>query len=130
MVPSTCVNYEVTTTVTHWGQDKMTVIVKYIFLNENVRIPIKFSLKFVAKHPINNISSLLQIMASYASPGLNSSPPSAAYMRQWIGSPMVQVMACRLFRAKPLPEAMLAYCQLNSWEHTSVKYESEFYHFH
>ena len=25
---------------------------------------------------------------------------------------------------------MLAYCQLNSWEHISVKFESEFYHFH
>ena len=25
---------------------------------------------------------------------LNSSPPSAAYMRQWIGSTLVQIMAC------------------------------------
>ena len=39
-------------------------------------------------------------------------------------------MACHLFGAKPLHEPMLAYCQLNSWEHTSVKFESEFYHFH
>ena len=39
-------------------------------------------------------------------------------------------MACHLFDAKPLHEPMLAYCQLNSWEHTSVKFESEFYHFH
>ena len=29
---------------------------------------------------------------------------------------MVQVMACRLFGAKPSPEQMLAYCQLDSWE--------------
>ena len=28
---------------------------------------------------------------------LNSSPPSAPYMRQWIGSTYVQIMACRLF---------------------------------
>ena len=27
---------------------------------------------------------------------MNSSPPSAAYMRQWIGSALVQIMACRL----------------------------------
>ena len=27
---------------------------------------------------------------------LNSSPPSAAYMRQWIGSALVKIMACRL----------------------------------
>ena len=32
----------------------------------------------------------------------NSSPPSAAYLRQWIGSALVQIMACRLFGAKPL----------------------------
>ena len=31
---------------------------------------------------------------------LNSFPPSAAYMRQWTGSALVQVMACRLFGAK------------------------------
>ena len=51
-------------------------------------------------------------------------------MRQWIGSSLVQVMACRLFGAKPLPEPMLVYCQLDSWEQVSVKFESEFYHFH
>ena len=27
---------------------------------------------------------------------------------------LVQVMACRLFGAKPLPEPMLAYCQLDT----------------
>ena len=34
-----------------------------IFLNENVWIPIKISLKFVPKGPINNIPVLVQIMA-------------------------------------------------------------------
>ena len=34
-----------------------------IFLNENVRISIKISLKFVPKGPINNIPALVQIMA-------------------------------------------------------------------
>ena len=38
-------------------------IFKYIFLNENVWISIKISLKFVPKVPINNIPSLVQIMA-------------------------------------------------------------------
>ena len=60
---------------------------------------------------------------------LNSSPPSAAYM-QWTGSPLAQVMACRLSGAKPLPEPMLAYCQLDSREYISVKFESEYYYFH
>ena len=62
--------------------------------------------------------------------GLNSSLPSAAYKRQWTGSALFQLMACRLFGAKPLPEQMLAYCQLDSWEQISVKFEFEFYHFH
>ena len=36
---------------------------KRIFLNENVRISNKISLKFVPKGPINNIPALVQIMA-------------------------------------------------------------------
>ena len=36
---------------------------KHIFLNENVRISIKISLKFVPKGPFNNNSALVQIMA-------------------------------------------------------------------
>ena len=60
---------------------------------------------------------------------INSSPPRSAYMRQWTGSALLQIMACRLFGAKPLPEPMLAYCQLDSWEQISVKFESEFYRF-
>ena len=36
---------------------------KRTFLNENVRIPIKNSLKFVRKDPINNIPAMVQIMA-------------------------------------------------------------------
>ena len=54
-------------------------IFKCIFLNKNVWIPIKISLKFVPKRPINNIPAMVQIMAwrrpvyrrIYASLGLN-----------------------------------------------------------
>ena len=38
-------------------------IFKSIFLNENVRISISISLKFVLKGPISNIPALIQIMA-------------------------------------------------------------------
>ena len=38
-------------------------IFKCIFLNENVWIPIKISLKFVPMGPINNIPAMVQIMA-------------------------------------------------------------------
>ena len=43
----------------HFADD----IFKRIFVNENVRISIKISLKFVPKGPINNIPALVQIMA-------------------------------------------------------------------
>ena len=38
-------------------------IFKRNFLNENILIPIKISLKFVPKGSINNIPALVQIMA-------------------------------------------------------------------
>ena len=53
---------------------------------------------------------------------VNSSPPSVPYMRQLIGSTLVQIKACRLFGAKPLSKPMLEDCQLDPWEQTSVKF--------
>ena len=52
----------------NWGRDKngnrfSDDTFKRIFLNENVRISIKISLKFVPKGPINNNPALVQIMA-------------------------------------------------------------------
>ena len=55
-------------------------IFKCIFLNKNVWILIKISLKFVPKGRINNIPAL------------------------------VQIMACHLTGAKPLSEWMMQYC--------------------
>ena len=88
----------------------------------------------------NEKSALVQVMAwclmatsHYLSQWLlafNSSPSNAACVCQWPGAVLVQVMACCLFGAKPLPEPMLAYCQLDSWEQIAVKIEWEFYHFH
>ena len=54
--------------LTHWGRDEngrhfADAIFKCIFLNENIWIPIKISLKFVPKGLINNIPALVQIMA-------------------------------------------------------------------
>ena len=60
----------------------------------------------------------------------NSSPPNATYMRRWTGSALVQIMACRPVGAKPLSEPMLPYYQLDTWEQISVKFKSEFDHFH
>ena len=47
------------------------------------------------------------ITGSGSGRAFHSSPPSAAYMRLWIGSALVQIMACRLFGAKSLSEPLL-----------------------
>ena len=47
----------------HNGRHFTDDIFKCIFLNENMSIAIKISLKFVPKVPINNIPALVQIMA-------------------------------------------------------------------
>ena len=53
-------------------------------------------------------AKLVKSKGYFARYDFKSSPPSAAYMRQWTGPSSVQVMACRLFGAKPLPEPMMA----------------------
>ena len=68
--------------LTHLPLDKMAVILQTTFSNafswmEMLEFHIKFSLKVVPKDPIDNKSAL------------------------------VQVVACRLFGAKPLPAPML-----------------------
>ena len=55
-------------------------------------------------------------------------PPSAAYMRQdirqWTGLSLVQVMACRLVGARPLPEPTLSYCQLDPKEQFQIQIQT------
>ena len=47
------------------GRYSADYIVKYILLDQNVRIPIEIPLKFVHKCPIHNIPALVNIMAWY-----------------------------------------------------------------
>ena len=44
---------------------------------------------------------------------ISSPPPSVAYMRPCTRIALVQIMACRLFGAKLLPEPLPTYCQLD-----------------
>ena len=44
---------------------------------------------------------------------ISSPPPSVAYTRPCTRIALVQIMACRLFGAKLLPEQMPTYCQLD-----------------
>ena len=67
---------------------------------------------------VNRVCSILGLLLVEPRYGIschsfNSSPPSAAYMRQWIGSTLVQIMVCRLFGAKPLSKPILSYCQMD-----------------
>ena len=57
-----------TTQVNTWrprqnGRHFADAIFRCIFLNENVWTPVKISLKFVARGPINNIPAMVEIMA-------------------------------------------------------------------
>ena len=57
---------------------------------------------------------------------LNLSTLSAAYVRPWSGSILLQLMTCRLFGAMPLLEPMLTFCQLYPKEPISMTFESKY----
>ena len=124
----------------------MAGIFKLIFLNENVRITIKISLKFVPKGPVNNIPALAQIMAwrrpddkPFSEPIMVSLPTYICVTQPqcvnslalgviiWRHRPLstlVQIMACCIFSANPSPEAMETYCQSDPYDQISVKFKS------
>ena len=39
---------------------------------------------------------------------------------------LVQIMACRLFGAKPISKPILGYCQLATWDENSGKFQSKY----
>ena len=67
----------VVNTLRTWQNGRLIAddIFKCIFLNENVSIAIKVSLKFVPKGPINNFPALVQIMTWRRPGGRPSSEP-------------------------------------------------------
>ena len=66
----------------------------------------------------NNVITNVRVNCAIRNVHFTHLPPSDAYMRQWTGSSLVQVMACCLFGDKPLPEPMLIYCWLDLKEQT------------
>ena len=77
-----------------------------------------FQLKFkqvtcILRLTENNVLSLGAFMLGHGRNYVDSSAPSAAFMLQWIGSTLVQIMGCRLFGAKLLSNPVLYYCQLD-----------------
>ena len=84
-------------------------------------LPIHWKIWFLFN---TEILRALRFKSSYAF--LKRPPDPYAYMRStwhylllvphhWIGSALIQIMACRLFGAKPLSKPKLGYCQLNLW---------------
>ena len=64
-------------------------------------------------NPPQTAAAALKVIKPAFSPNiytlLNSLRPSDAYTRHWTGPSLVQIMACRLFGAKPLSEPMMEY---------------------
>ena len=50
---------------------------------------------------------------------------TCTYMHQWTGSSLVQVMACSLYKAKPLSKPMLIYSKMDPQGQISVRFESK-----
>ena len=75
-------------------------ILKWIFLNENLLISIKISLKFVPMGPISNIPALVQIMAwrrpgdkPLSEPMMVSSPTHICITRpQWVNAGTTKIL--------------------------------------
>ena len=65
------------------------------------------------------------MVASRACGNLNSSLHSAVYMRQWVVSALVQIMACRLFGTKPLFEPINRTLRNNLQWHLKHVYSQE-----
>ena len=88
------------------GQHFADDIFKRIFFNESVWISIKISLKFVPKGPIDNIPSLVQIMAwrrpgdkPLSEPMMDSLPTHICVTRtQWVNVPWGRWRVCRDFQ--------------------------------
>ena len=83
---------------------------KRIFLNENVRISIKISLKIVPKGPINNIPALVQIMAWHrpgdkplSEPMMTRLPSLICVTRpQWVNNSIVVLPWSSFYRSQKL----------------------------
>ena len=99
---------------------------KPTFLNENIRISIKISLKFLPKVPINNIPALVQIMAwrrpgdkPLSEPMLVNLPTHTCVTRpQWVNS------YCHFFLSLSVIQPIIDFAECNA-EFSSVMRESQ-----
>ena len=88
-----------------WSQLKITVILASHFMTHPVPCS-QFWVALLRQTFHNSVQSWHNMVKVF-----NTSPPSAAYMRQWIESALGQIMACRLFSTKRLSKPILGYGQ-------------------
>ena len=118
-----CLGFNV---LTHWGRDKMAAIsqtttFKYIFLNENVIISAKISLKFVPTGPIDNIPAFIQIMAwcrpgdkSLSEPMMVRLPTRKSITRpQWVNTMRMRQNGCLI----QISLKFVLKCPINNKQH-------------
>ena len=118
----------------HWLM-LSTLCHKVTFLPEDEQlrhwgcVNIKVSFEVVKPFFLYNVNSYTDDAKSLYQ---NSPLPDVAYMRQWIGLALVQIVACRLFGVKPLSKPIPGYCQLDDLrERTSVEiYKNTKFSFH
>ena len=76
----------------------------------------------------NQNKNTSKFMKTKPTKAFHPSPYSAAYMRQWIRSALVQIMPCDLIGANSLSKPMLVYCQLNplgkNFSEVLIKYKT------
>ena len=74
-----------------------------------------FAKIFIPHFPLRHQSNFtkLSLFDFVIALDVHSLRPSDACMSWQTRAPLVQIMACRLFGAKPQPEPMMTYCQLN-----------------
>ena len=93
----------------HFADD----LLKCIFLKENVWIPIKMSLRFVPKGPINKFLSLVQTLT----------------WRRLSHKPLSKWRIYASFGLNEVIKHMLSYCQSEPKGHISMQFESKCHHF-
>ena len=80
------------------------------------------------RHPsVSYCILLLNICHRWKIPFLvNSLRLNGTYLHHWMESSLIQIMTCHFFDKKPLPEAMLTYCQFDALEQNEVKFKSKY----
>ena len=106
VAPSGVVQWEGTKVTTKLHMFSMDFILNYLFLSDD------------------NIQNFLK---SCGIVGVNTLAISDAIWHHRPWSTLLQVMACHLFGAKPLLVAMLAYNKFDTWEQTSMRFESHWF---